>query len=281
MDSSNIGETYSFDRRPSLIHGQASCYGGGISDVFGGLSSVDMYPAPFVIKNTFVECQVERNPSLDEFYHERAAHSCPNSKFGVSGVSADEEKTTVTPVSSHSGGMSIHNTWSEDGVFDGNRFFDGQLSFRNTFVHFPVDKPVSLEAFANDRHARSCPSSGVGLQWEGMNVDDVGTRTPLASALPRELVEPPVFLSLADSVPEPILDVVNFSNLPSVGSAGHHSGTCQPCAFTIKGCSSGAGCSYCHLCDPTEKKRRRKEKATISRGLRNLKKMDPRWIFGA
>lgn len=281
MEASRIEQTYSSDRRPSLIQGQESCCRGGICDAFGGLSGVDIYPAPFVIKNTFVECQLERNPSLDEFYQERAAHSCPNSNLGVSEASADEEKAMVTPVSSHVSGMSSPNTWIKDSVFESSRLFEGQLSFRNTFVHFPVDRPFSLEAFTNDRHARSCPSSGIGLQGGEMSADDAGTCAALDSALLREPVQPPVVLSLADTVPEPILDVVNFSNLPSVGSAGHHLGTCKPCAFTIKGCSSGASCSYCHLCDPTEKKRRRKEKATIMRGLRNLKKMDPRWILGA
>lgn len=231
MDASRIEQVYSSECRPFPIREQQSCRRDGISDAFGGLSSVDMYPAPFVI----------------------------------------QEHATV-PVSSH-------NSSVKDNVFDGGRLFEGQLSFRNTFVHFPVDRPVSLEAFTNDRNARSCPSSGVGFLGDAMNADDVRSYSASGGALPTEPVQPPVVLSLVDSVPEPTFDVGNLSDLPSVGSAGHHMGTCNPCAFTIKGCASGAGCSYCHLCDPTEKKRRRKEKASIVRGLRTLKKMDPRWIL--
>lgn len=46
--------------------------------------------------------------------------------------------------------------------------------------------------------------------------------------------------------------------LPTVGSLGHWIGTCKPCAFAFKGCQSGVGCQFCHLCLPGEKRRRRK-----------------------
>jgi len=60
-------------------------------------------------------------------------------------------------------------------------------------------------------------------------------------------------------------DVVSASlgdlKLPSVGSAGHATGRCKPCAFAYsKGCENGATCRFCHLCEPGEKKRRQKEK---------------------
>lgn len=51
------------------------------------------------------------------------------------------------------------------------------------------------------------------------------------------------------------------AELPSVGSAGHNSGDCKPCAFFhTAGCSNGVSCQFCHTCDANEKKRRRKEK---------------------
>lgn len=51
------------------------------------------------------------------------------------------------------------------------------------------------------------------------------------------------------------------NELPSVGSAGHAFGTCKPCGFFYaKGCLNGAACSFCHLCDRGEKKRRQKQK---------------------
>jgi len=54
---------------------------------------------------------------------------------------------------------------------------------------------------------------------------------------------------------------LHAKDLPSVGSAGHASRTCTPCAFVHKGvCQSGALCSFCHLCGPDEKRRRKKDR---------------------
>ena len=55
--------------------------------------------------------------------------------------------------------------------------------------------------------------------------------------------------------------------LPSVGSAGHAFGTCKPCGFFYaKGCLNGPACSFCHLCDRGEKKRRQKQKKACLKG---------------
>ncbi|CAJ1327734.1 unnamed protein product [Effrenium voratum] len=51
------------------------------------------------------------------------------------------------------------------------------------------------------------------------------------------------------------------SKYPSKGSAKHRLGVCKPCAFVFKtGCNNGFDCEFCHLCDPGEKKRRKKER---------------------
>mmetsp|Transcript_15164 Transcript_15164/g.39012 ORF Transcript_15164/g.39012 Transcript_15164/m.39012 type:complete len:276 (-) Transcript_15164:214-1041(-) len=47
-------------------------------------------------------------------------------------------------------------------------------------------------------------------------------------------------------------------DLPSIGSLLHRLGRCKPCAYVFKeGCQNGANCTYCHLCQPGEKTRRR------------------------
>jgi len=50
--------------------------------------------------------------------------------------------------------------------------------------------------------------------------------------------------------------------LVSVGSAQHELGKCKPCAFVHRpvGCTDGVNCTFCHLCEPGERKRRQKEK---------------------
>lgn len=61
------------------------------------------------------------------------------------------------------------------------------------------------------------------------------------------------------------LAAATVSALPSLGSAGHHLGQCQPCAFTAKGCSAGESCTFCHLCDSSEHKRQKKRKQALRR----------------
>jgi hypothetical protein len=49
--------------------------------------------------------------------------------------------------------------------------------------------------------------------------------------------------------------------LPTLGSAGHHQMICKPCAFFHKkGCNNGVQCLFCHLCEPGEIIRRKKDK---------------------
>lgn len=69
---------------------------------------------------------------------------------------------------------------------------------------------------------------------------------------------PGAVLRLADALPEPTL---GSPEMPTVGSRTHRIGTCKPCAFLhTKGCNNGEQCSFCHLCEPGEKKRRQREK---------------------
>jgi hypothetical protein len=57
--------------------------------------------------------------------------------------------------------------------------------------------------------------------------------------------------------------------LPSRGSALHRYGACKPCAFVYQeGCENGVECQFCHLCDPGERKRRKKERLASKRDSR-------------
>lgn len=59
--------------------------------------------------------------------------------------------------------------------------------------------------------------------------------------------------------------------VPSVGSAGHYVGMCQPCDFVHRGsCRTGVACKFCHLCGPEENKRRKKEKRKVVRAMVSL-----------
>jgi len=57
--------------------------------------------------------------------------------------------------------------------------------------------------------------------------------------------------------------------LPTRGSALHRWGACKPCAFMFKeGCNNGIDCQFCHLCEPGERKRRKKERLAVKRDAR-------------
>jgi len=75
----------------------------------------------------------------------------------------------------------------------------------------------------------------------------------------------PMRLMLSEALPEAQFGSVD---LPTVGSLGHHVGTCKPCAFLhTKGCCNGAQCPFCHLCAPDEKRKRQKQKQAAFREL--------------
>lgn len=63
-------------------------------------------------------------------------------------------------------------------------------------------------------------------------------------------------------------------DIASKGSSLHASGKCRPCAFLhTKGCENGLNCEFCHLCEPGEKKKRRKEKLESQRDYRKVRNM--------
>lgn len=77
-------------------------------------------------------------------------------------------------------------------------------------------------------------------------------------------------------IPEP---EVGSADCPTVGSEAHRTGTCKPCAFLYtKGCMNGVECTFCHLCDEGEKKRRQKERKEHKRRL--FRWTDPEQALG-
>merc|ERR1712129_596789 len=51
----------------------------------------------------------------------------------------------------------------------------------------------------------------------------------------------------------------------SRGSALHSVGACKPCAFVFQdGCANGTECEFCHLCNPGERKRRKKARRKLA-----------------
>lgn len=144
------------------------------------------------------------------------------------------------------------------------------LVVRNTFLDFKIQRPASLEGFLDERHVRSAP----GSRLEEVSEEPM----PAYCQLPKRIegsqhshvvanVGSWSTLQLAELITEPQL---GGPDLPTVGSRSHRTGGCKPCAFIWKesGCQNGINCSFCHLCDAGEKKRRAKEKKEMLQSLR-------------
>mmetsp|Transcript_20116 Transcript_20116/g.35691 ORF Transcript_20116/g.35691 Transcript_20116/m.35691 type:complete len:189 (-) Transcript_20116:163-729(-) len=132
---------------------------------------------------------------------------------------------------------------------------------KNTFIDLDLGRPPSLEEFFRERLIRSAPGSRVE---EEAPPEPVGNTAPI--------------LLLAEALPVrggPRQQQPQWSE----GSAGHEIRECHPCAFfwKEKGCSSGADCTFCHMCGPGEKKKRQKDKRIVWRGIDRMRQV----FFGA
>jgi len=169
-----------------------------------------------------------------------------------------------------------------------------EVHVKNTFIHVPASPVLST---LHRQHALlTCPSALVGSLADdghfteqalctphyqiatpfgstpfgaGDFGDTFGVRAPPLSESTKQVLSLANALETADvaapQVPAPDEEVA----LPSVGSAGHAAGACQPCAFVHAGrCNHGPACSFCHLCGPEERKRRKREKLEMRRAAR-------------
>mmetsp|Transcript_4090 Transcript_4090/g.6323 ORF Transcript_4090/g.6323 Transcript_4090/m.6323 type:complete len:244 (+) Transcript_4090:73-804(+) len=202
------------------------------------------YPTPVFVRNTFLDTPVVRPFSLDEFVKERRIQSCPLETCGSSG-SEDFEEAPL-----HSSSLQRAVTLSATLITDvaNDAAFKASLavsSFRDWW------NPV--ESFALPADSSTVPEHHHAVYEPPADFEDQGTSQVIC---------------LAGALGEPVL---GSSELPTVGSAGHRLGTCRPCAFLHKrGCGNGVQCSFCHLCDAGEKKRRQKEKIAwlkVARGF--------------
>jgi len=99
--------------------------------------------------------------------------------------------------------------------------------------------------------------------------DTVGTSNPMQELPNSESAQFPTDSISATMFPQTHITFATASEpylftpsqFPTIGSIGHFTGHCKPCAFVCtKGCTSGYECKFCHLCAPGEKKRRKRAK---------------------
>mmetsp|Transcript_75581 Transcript_75581/g.130827 ORF Transcript_75581/g.130827 Transcript_75581/m.130827 type:complete len:268 (+) Transcript_75581:55-858(+) len=178
-----------------------------------------------------------------------------------------------------------------------------QFPVQGTFIHYPAPRSSSLEDFYKERQFSSEPPmiapppglesyADAQAQASRLKLSASGALSVAANAMAfaaasaaalKSLTKPPSAPPTPSNPTRPhqisLLDALQETKetgpklgspeMPTVGSADHASGACKPCAFFhTKGCGNGVQCSFCHLCEPGEKKRRQKEKAAASRNTK-------------
>jgi len=212
--------------------GDATCSETDFSDtlprteaVTGVLVSSDL--ATTIVKNTFVEMAMPRPFEWDGCFEMRGVQSAPGSVL----VFPPAESDVIRPQDEPERG-GFH---SEQGDQDGK-----------------------TSCSPNQTLIATTPKPSRWAQSFWTDFTSVTDTFPVSAARPTV-----VTLRLAEIL-EP---AVGLAAVTSIGSAGHGSESCKPCAFFWKesGCQSGISCQFCHVCDPSEKKRRRKAKLQFRR----------------
>lgn len=111
------------------------------------------------------------------------------------------------------------------------------------------------------RGSKSLATSASTAPYPQRLDEDFGIQVPVPTYLP---MYPQGSKNAATSVstlprPQRIVDELGIE-VPSVGSLEHNSGFCRPCDFVSRGrsCREEANCKYCHICGPTENRRRKR-----------------------
>jgi len=217
------------------------------------------YPVPLLVKNTFIDTDVWRPLSLCDFFQERQVQSCPASAIGAPPGLENQLEGALAA------------SWPLCQSMDEN--VEGLGETRSAEVLLaPVEQGIStagnaLPGLCAAGAIEFC-GSPLGLAAQPSSaLPPPPSQAPILGTMPQlpEIPPPPQapILRLCESLSGPQL---GSPALPTVGSANHRLGSCRPCAFLYtKGCANGVQCTFCHLCEAGEKKRRRKEKLAMMR----------------
>lgn len=193
-----------------------------VSPTEGGAPPSETSDSLVAVKNTFISVAIGRPPSLDGFFEERMTSSCPVTRCPSLDQIVEEGSSADIEISERAyTGLSIDHIIEEGASEDIEMSEGADMS------------PVTTTTEGVD----------IGLRLDGSPQAQVGSKVLLLG-------------DVLGGFPE-----LGSPELPTVGSAGHRSGNCKPCAFAhTKGCENGANCAFCHLCGPGEKKRRQKQR---------------------
>jgi len=170
---------------------------------------------------------------------------------------------------------------------------DGRVEtpVKNTFIHFNFGLENAGEAQAQSAKMRRSASDPIDLDEKNQAQQSSLSSLPLV--LPQKIDLHHVSASedasstrshdMAGSVSGEAGEVFSVEGLDptlaSVGAAGHNEQLCKPCAWNWKpgGCVKGRSCTFCHLCEEGELKRRKKDHIAVLRA----RKVEKRLMAGA
>lgn len=238
---------------------------------------------PWLVQNTFVSTPMERSPSLDGFYEERMVRSTPPSpppsgqleRAGptVSVPAGESQFMIPTPTGSEAGTMLLPPPGKEVGLNTHElpvlRLSDvlGDASQGKTFGE--VGSNVDAWSTTDSTAAESIPSqSYAGALGARFRAVDGTLSCGASSAGSAEIPGMTHSYQAAESTRTDGKPELGSAELPSRGSTLHRWGVCKPCAFVFQACNNGVDCQFCHLCEPGERKRRKKERLAIKREAR-------------
>lgn len=209
------------------------------------------YPSPLVVKNTFIDARIDRPPSLDGFWHERAVRSCPGS--GIEAAESNEAEaspskhaglaeslvaggtsTRSTSVGSVSPWSTLHGAadWSSRASFESPAAaasadpvpglpeieYPSPVLIKRTFIDVSPGRPHSLDGFYEERRLHSCPASGVFpvAEVEEAACEEEEKAVPSSGAPTPDEQEPPSPAAEAPPLPGTAQLPVTVSALPCV-----------------------------------------------------------------
>jgi len=221
---------------------------------------------PWVVRNTFLQGPAERSPSVErclQRHCQSAPVSMPTSQAGSArlelpgaGRAGALDYAVVAAASCLAKDLGCLAAPGGPGASD-TKSSSNTGSWRSTPLRSSAD---STKADSDTGGAVAMPTSRPG----GDSCSGVSGSAELTSDTSRGDPE-----ALGGHAEE-------HAEMPSKGSALHKWGACKPCAFHCASgsasCQSGIDCAFCHLCEPGEKKRRKKERQSIKRESRDARK---------
>lgn len=227
-----------------------------------------VYPATLLIRNTFIEVQGERPFALDDFFEERLVRSCPASGIDSgndASAAAGERHAALTKTAATScpdpEGYSECSTVAslESGTAKG-----ANLPWRRNQAWATAGDYGECRKITNQSSDATRPYT-TSVRPTPMNAT---VRLESMLPLPMHMVDTDVATGFDGYHGRGSFGPSD--EFPSRGSFGHNNGVCKPCAFFhVKGCENGFECPFCHLCDPGEKKKRRKEKQSLRKDVQD------------